>query len=208
VVADPLFTEHTTCGAARPVLVWRFASPMTVASSAPVGGGVNQATWIMNAQVPLKYTRHDLEAHARELAIELGLTGGGVTMLTAATIDTPVRQDDAGVSCWATVGISKPTWAADADGAISDWEPGTINVVALLPVRLSAAALLNAVVTATEAKSQALFERGVPGTGTASDAVCIVCPVDGPVESFAGPRSVWGARLARAVHTAVSKGLR
>jgi adenosylcobinamide amidohydrolase len=75
-----------------------------------------------------------------------------------------------------------------------------------VPVRLSEAALLNAILTATEAKSQALFERGVPGTGTASDAVCITCPTAGGVEPFAGPRSPWGACLARAVHAAVLEG--
>ena len=58
-----------------------------------------------------------------------------------------------------------------------------------------------------EAKTQALVERGVPGTGTASDAVCIVCPVDGDEEPFAGPRSPWGARLARATHGCVLAGL-
>jgi adenosylcobinamide amidohydrolase len=86
--------------------------------------------------------------------------------------------------------------------------PGTINVVAQLPVRLADAALLNGLCTATEAKTQALLDEGVPGTGTASDAVTLVCPVDGPVEAFAGPRSTWGARLARAVHAAVLAGVR
>ena len=188
--------------------MWRFPAPVTVASTAPVGGGIGVASWIVNAQVPLAYGREDLDAHAAELASELGLLGDGVTMLTAASVDAPVRHVDAGVSCWATVGVSTPTWAADADGAVSPWQAGTINIVAVVPPRLSEGALLNAIVTATEAKTQALFERGVPGTGTASDAVCIVCPVDGPAEPFAGPRSRWGAPLARAVHTAVSKGLR
>ncbi len=84
---------------------------------------------------------------------------------------------------------------------------GTINLVVLLPERLSDAALVNAVATATEAKSQALFEAGVAGTGTATDAVCIACPDEGPPHAFGGPRSVWGARLARAVHGAVLGGL-
>ena len=204
---DPVLTEHTTCDVPRPVLVWRCEAPVIAASSAPVGGGITHPSWMVNAQVPLKYTRHDLETHARHLAIELGLTGSGVTMLTAASVDGPVRYEDSNVACWATVGVTKPTWAADVENAVSPWEPGTINVVAWVPVRLTDAALLNAVVTATEAKAQALFERGVPGTGTASDAVCITCPAEGVAESFAGPRSTWGARLARAVHTAVSKGL-
>jgi adenosylcobinamide hydrolase len=205
---DPELTTHSTCGATRPVLVWRFVEPRLTASSAPVGGGIRTSFWILNAQVPLEYGRRDLDEHVRELRDELRCVSSGVAMLTAASIETPQRHEDGAVSCWATVGISKPTWAADADGAVSAWSPGTINVVVDLPVRLSDAALLNAVVTATEAKSQALFERGVPGTGTASDAVCIVCPIDGAAEPFAGPRSEWGSRLARAVHTAVAKGLR
>ena len=181
---------------------------MLAASSAPVGGGISRPSWIVNAQVPLRYDRVDLHAHAGELGAAFGCRGTGIVLLTAAAIDPPVRHEDGGVACWATVGITKPTWAADVDGAISPWEPGTINVVVALPVRLSDAALLNAIVTATEAKSQALFERVVPGTGTASDAVCVVCPPNGETETFAGPRSTWGARVARAVHTAVSKGIR
>ena len=71
--------------------------------------------------------------------------------------------------------------------------------------RCGDAALANALVTATEAKAQALFEAGVPGTGTASDAVAVCCPPGG-TEPYGGPRSTWGARLARAVHAAVEGG--
>jgi adenosylcobinamide amidohydrolase len=206
VIAAELL-EHTSCGGARPALVWRFSPHLRIASSASVGGGIGEGSWIINAQVPLKYARVDLAAHALELSTELRCTGAGVTMLTAAAIGPPVPYEDGGVVSWATVGITKPTWAAAPDGAFSPPQPGTINVVVAVPVRLTDSALLNAVVTATEAKSQALFERGVPGTGTASDAICVVCRPDGDAESFAGPRSIWGARLARAVHMAVSKGL-
>jgi adenosylcobinamide amidohydrolase len=76
-----------------------------------------------------------------------------------------------------------------------------------VPVGLSPAAAVNAVGTATEAKAQALFEAGVPGTGTASDAVVVVWSPVLPTEPFAGPRSTWGARIARAVHAAVRHGL-
>jgi adenosylcobinamide amidohydrolase len=78
-----------------------------------------------------------------------------------------------------------------------------VNIVGIVPERLSPAALVNAVLTVTEAKAQALWDAGVAATGTASDAVCIVCPTDGPEHPFGGPRSQWGARLARAVHRAV-----
>jgi adenosylcobinamide amidohydrolase len=84
---------------------------------------------------------------------------------------------------------------------------GTINIMAVLPVAMTDAALVNAVMTMTEAKTQALVEAGVAGTGTASDAVCVVVPAAGEEELFGGPRSVWGSRLARAVHAAVLQGV-
>lgn len=88
--------------------------------------------------------------------------------------------------------------------------PGTVNVVVVLPVDLSDAALVNAVATATEAKVQALLDAGLDCSGTPTDAVCIAAPEPGPDggEPFAGPRSPWGARIARAVHTAVLAGAR
>ena len=85
---------------------------------------------------------------------------------------------------------------------------GTINIIAVLPERLSDGALVNAVATITEAKVQALFEAGIRGTGTATDAVCVVCPEDGRPHDFGGPRSRWGSRLARATHAAVLDGAR
>jgi adenosylcobinamide amidohydrolase len=81
-------------------------------------------------------------------------------------------------------------------------------MVIVVPERLSEGALVNAVGTATEAKTQALWEAGVMGTGTATDALCVLCPSDGPAHPYGGPRSTWGSRLARAVHVAVLSGVR
>jgi len=198
---------HYCDGVEFPALVWRFETPMRAVSSASVGGGVGLRSWVLNAQVPEGYARTDLAAHVAEIASGNGCAGDGVGMLTAAKVDTVQLASDGEVYAWATVGLQLVTWAADADGNAQRWRPGTINVVALLPEPLSDPALVNAVITATEAKTQALTERGVPGTGTASDAVTIVCPTEGPEEIFGGPRSRLGAQLARAVHAAVSRGI-
>jgi adenosylcobinamide amidohydrolase len=189
------------------MLVWRFPEPMTVASTASVGGGVGTRRWLINAQVGRNYLRVDQIKHAKELAKGARLDGTGVAMFTAAEVRRVRLAVDGGVQAEATVGLSHPTWAADVDGA-HNGTPGTINIVAFLPVRLAPGALLNALCTVTEAKVQALFEAGVAGTGTASDAVAVACPAAGGTEPFAGPRSVWGARLARAVHAAVLSGAR
>ncbi|HET7652987.1 MAG TPA: adenosylcobinamide amidohydrolase [Acidimicrobiales bacterium] len=209
--------EPTICRTgALPMLVWDLGdAPRYVISSAPVGGGIGVRSAVVNAQVAPGYGRVDVDAHMVELASDAGLaTADLVGMLTAADVTDVQRADDGGVTVWSTVGIAVPTWAAAPDGdrspapGSSAAVAGTINIVAEVPVRLSDAALVNAVATVTEAKAQALFEAGVAGTGTATDAVCLVCPADERAHApFGGPRSTWGARLARAVHATVAAGI-
>ena len=205
---DPQRATHADDGAGhpRPVLVWRSAAPFRCASSGALGGGLGDRTWVFNAEVSLDYGRDDPDAHLADIAASLDLTAGdGTGLMTAAPVLDVVTTHDDGARCAATVGVSTPTWAAAPDGTWSRWAPGTINLVVTVPAPLSDAALVNAVVTATEAKTQALLDAGIPGTGTASDAVVICCPPGGD-EPYGGPRSTWGARLARAVHEAVASG--
>ncbi len=188
-----------------PVLVWRPPRPLRAVASAPHGGGLGSRRWVINAQVPGSYARRDPDHHLGKLGVSLGLPGRGVGMLTAADVRCYGTAFDAGVSAVSTVGLGHPILAAAPDAARQPLV-GTINTVVVLPERLSDAALVNAVATATEAKVQALRDLGSDATGTATDAVCILCPDEGRPHSFGGPRSFWGARLARAVHAAVLAG--
>ena len=197
---------HATTDRVRPALVWRSPRPFLCISSAPFGGGMALRSWIVNAQVPKSYDRVDLADHAGELKTELELQGDGVMLLTAASVEDHVTVDDGDAVVTATVGLSIPTWAAAPDADAGEWQPGTINIVTWVPVRLSLAAMVGVVATVTEAKTQALVEAGVPGSGTASDAVAVACLADGPVEAFGGVRSTWGARVARATRAAVKAG--
>ena len=117
-------------------------------------------TGSINATVDKAYARLDPERHLGELADGLGLAGAGVGLLTAVDVGDAVTADDGGVTAVATVGLGHPTWAAAPDGDLRHEPAGTINIVAWLPVRLSDAALVNAVATATEAKAQALWDCG------------------------------------------------
>ncbi len=189
-------------------LVWRFTAPMRSIASAPLGGGLGTRGWVINAQVPSDYSRTDPETHLHDIASEVGCRGGGVGLLTAAATARFTRHEDGEVVVYATVGIRHPTFAAAPDTEPSTVTAGTINVVAFSPERLADAAFVNAVITATEAKTQALLELGVAGTGTASDAICVLAPTEGTEIAFAGPRSELGSALARAVHGAVADGAR
>ena len=199
--------EPTLVAAPHSALVWRFDEPTEAISSAAVGGGIALINWIVNIGVGSGYTRIDLDAHAAEVAAELGLRGSGTALFTAVDVKRHSKAECDGVVVHATVGVSKPTWAADGDGSVRSAEMGTINLVARLPVGFEPGAAVNAVMTITEAKTQALAECGVAGTGTATDAVVVAWPAAARRERFGGPRSQWGQRLALAAYNAVRAGL-
>lgn len=199
---------HGQDGARLPVALWCPGPGYRMISSGVAGGGIGPRGWVLNAQVPASYSRMDPAVHVAELAAGLGLVGEGVGLLTAASVSDVVQREDNGIRVAATVGMHVPTWAAAPTGPAgpeltATWQPGTINIIVSVPVPLRDAAYVNAVMTATEAKTQAVLEAGFRATGTASDAICVAAPVAGAPAEFAGPRSLWGARIARAVHSAV-----
>jgi adenosylcobinamide hydrolase len=193
--------------------LWRLRQPMLAVSSAPLGGGLGLRHWVLNVQVPHAYDGGEPQEHLAALAREASVTGAGAGMMTAVDVRTASTVQQEGIYVDATVGvIGAALWAAadpsssqptDRDDART---PGTINMVVVLPERLSEAALVNAISTATEAKSQALWDAGVDGTGTATDAMCVLCPATGDAHAYGGPRARWGAPLARVVYRAVRAG--
>ncbi|MEU9509444.1 adenosylcobinamide amidohydrolase [Micromonospora sp. NPDC048170] len=206
MLSEPVLTARHEDGRDVPLLVWRADRPLRTVSSAPLGGGLGVRHWVVNATVHMSYDRDDPADHLAELADRLDLDGPGVGLLTGVDVAEVVARTDTGVRVWATVGLGTPVRAAEPAPAALAQRVGTVNIVVYVPARLGDAALVNAVATATEAKAQAIAELGVPGTGTPTDAVTVLCPVDGPESAYGGPRSTWGAPLARAVHAAVAAG--
>jgi adenosylcobinamide hydrolase len=221
VLVEPLLTSRHEDGRDIPMLVWRLPAPVLAISSAVLGGGVGECRWLINASVPMSYDRDDPATHLAELAAHGDLTGRGVGLLTGVDVADMVSETDDGVRLWATVGLGAPIQAcAPANGparAVAEVggvgrrgeQPppvGTINVVAWVPQRLSDGALVNAVATITEAKAQAIRDLGLAATGTATDAICVLCPPAGPEAPYGGPRSRWGEPLARAAYRAILRG--
>lgn len=206
VLSDPTLNSRAEDGRQVPLLVWRADVPLRAISSGPLGGGMGLRQWVLNATVPMSYDRQDPAAHLASLAAELSLDGPGVGLLTGVHVAEVVARTDTGVRAWATVGLGTPVPAAAPTPTALAQRVGTVNIVVYVPARLADSALVNAVATATEAKTQAITELGLPGTGTPTDAVTVLCPVDGAEAAYGGPRSTWGAPLARAVHAAVLAG--
>lgn len=90
---------------------------------------------------------------------------------------------------------------------------GTINIILLVAGNLTRGAMVNAVMTATEAKARALFDLkvrcpdGQLATGTTSDAIVIACTGRGAPHHYAGTATHLGAMIGRTVYASVRQGV-
>ncbi|MGX4584430.1 adenosylcobinamide amidohydrolase [Paenibacillus chitinolyticus] len=111
------------------------------------------------------------------------------------------------VSAWVTVGYSNMARAGRGLPA-SALFPGTINIIVAVEGELTDEAMVNAVITATEAKAAALQDLGVAledgsgATGTTTDAVLIASTQRGRLHRYAGTATYLGHMIGRSVYEA------
>jgi adenosylcobinamide hydrolase len=189
--------------------------PLRVLSSAVRRGGLGEARTIVNLHVDKHHPSGDLERPLTDFIAERGLAEPCVGLLTAAWTEhaevAHVSASGFAVTAVATVGLSNRTTAGRAVAA--RWYPSTINTIVIVDGQPEAAALVNAVVTVTEAKALALAEAGVlsddghAATGTSTDAIVVAATGRGPAARFGGPASEMGAAIGRAALQALERGI-
>ena len=123
------------------------------------------------------------------------------------------------VTAISTAGVR--TNASRAGDPASYWEEngefhfGTINIIVLVNVKLSESTLMEAFMTATEAKTVALNNLKIPSqysngyaTGTGTDGLCIFSDIDsGDVVTNAGKHSKLGELIGKCVIESVTKAV-
>jgi adenosylcobinamide amidohydrolase len=180
-------------------------------SSAVYGGGETHIRHILNLGVPPNYSCGNYMEDLRQAASGLYIHEPYIGLLTAARIaDAQVvteSNDHATVAVVLTLGISHPT-AAGVSGC-AEFRPGTINTIVIVDGCLSPGARVNAVMTATEAKSLVLAECSVHtatghlASGTGTDAMVVASTERGTHFEYGGPVSCLGALIGRAVRAAM-----
>jgi len=138
-----------------PEAVWvRSIEPLSVLSSAVVGGGLASTRHIVNMHVDLGYRgdrpADDLRAFARRLGIGEPFVGLMTAAWTHEAATVSEKADGVTVTAVATVGLG--TLVAAGVTPPAPWRPSTINTVVILDARLEPGAAVNGVITATEAK--------------------------------------------------------
>lgn len=192
------------------------AEPLRVLGSAVVGGDLWRARHILNMHVPKTYTNPHPEEDLFALARRIGIEEPFVGLMTAACLrDKEVVVEQAGglsVVAIITIGLGNLTSVGRSLPAL--WALGTINTILLLDAHLERSAQVGALVTATEAKTLALFEEGLltpegyPATGTSTDAIVVACTGRGRFLRYAGPVTMVGWLIGRAVRRGIVQGVR
>ena len=204
----------------------------TILSSAPCGGGLVRARYILNHQVPrqpidhpgrdARESRGDPSRYLSKLAARLGVDGPRVGLMTAVPMTKLVivreRAEELWVEGFMTVGVSNAERAgatgAPAPGISRRATAGTINIILVTNARLTASAMVGVVQVVTESKTAVLLEGGVAAwdgsqgaTGTGTDAA-VVASGGGPAVRFSGTHTVMGGLVGKVVSDGVREGLR
>ncbi|MFQ5856525.1 MAG: adenosylcobinamide amidohydrolase [Anaerolineae bacterium] len=197
------------------VLVLRSEHPLHVLSSAVVNGGLTRTRYIINHHVDKSYGHSDPVNDLRNFASGNGVDEPFVGLMTAVRLHraraVTHRAGDLTVAVVVTAGLSNATAAGLSRPATLT--SGTINLTLLIDARLTPAAMVNAVVTATEAKTHVLLARGVrtpegqPATGTSTDAVVVACTERGEPLPYAGPATRVGWLIGQCVRHVLEEAL-
>jgi adenosylcobinamide hydrolase len=199
--------------------------PLYTLNSSVWGAGFGRHLSIINRQVHKSYMADDPAEEMRTFMLKCGEhpehTAG---MLTAAYVRdvgysaeslalpdaSAEMQKQLKVSSWVTVGLGN-TARAGVTRNTDLLYPGTINSIVVIDGKLTDSAMVNAVITATEAKCAALQDLGIKvkaeeygATGTTTDAVVIAATQRGTQYAYAGTATKLGYSIGKTVYDAVT----
>jgi adenosylcobinamide amidohydrolase len=187
-------------------------------SNAVYNGGMSSADRLVNWKVPLHYNSDNPQA---DVALQLQLWGlepeRSVVLMTAAKLTHASTAELCGnyfkLFCITTSGTRNAARAGSERTVFPAWRAGTINTMLLFDGQLTDSAMVNALLTATEAKAAALQDIGLRdpdngriATGTITDAIILGVsgsPAYGAIHEYAGTATEVGAAIGMLVYDTV-----
>ncbi|MEN9464145.1 MAG: hypothetical protein RL217_326 [Pseudomonadota bacterium] len=192
--------------------------PWQALSSAVLNGGLTQAHALLNLRVdanastPYPPAAQSLLQKVQELTLPANCIG----MMTAASMDSLgyclAQKQGLSVEVYCTAGIAnlrRPGDRADECPQI-----GTINIWLLIHQALTDAALVEALMQLTEAKTTAIRDLGLisplsllPASGTGTDSHAVLCPIAPQPLAYCGKHTALGELIGRAALDACTQSL-
>lgn len=196
--------------------------PVDSLSSAIYGGGLGKIDHVANIYVNRHYECHNPEQDVKKLLTEWGypLTSSAglltAVLLEYASVEELV-YDEAALFCCTTAGVSNGARAGSLRKTFPVYEPGTINIILMIDAKLTPAAMVNTIITATEAKAAALADLGIRdvdnklvATGTTTDSIVLGVSQSStyPIQHrYCGTATHLGAAISRLVYQTVTESV-
>lgn len=188
--------------------------PLRCISNALVGGGLGRVQHFCNFHVDKSYMGADPAGDLRDWLRRAGVDAEeSLAMMTAVQLEHHAVHCEAGVLAVVTAGTGN---AVDITAPMTTDTRlvGTINTIVIVDAALTDAGLVNACLSATEARVRALQVRGVrdpqtgtPASGTSTDCLAIAVTDNGLPSDYAGSATRVGRRLGHAVFRATCLAL-
>jgi adenosylcobinamide hydrolase len=202
-------------------LVVRLARPGRAASSAVLGGGLLEVDAVVNHAVRASDERAlaEPEAWLREICGRLALDPERTAALMTGveperTVVVEDERDGIELVVFVTAGLANALRVGDP-ATVRSTAPGTINLIAVVGVPMTDAALVEAVAIAVEARTLAALEARVPSlvsgeiaTGTGTDAVVVAALGGAGAIPHCGKHTSLGELVGRAVLAASRRAIR
>ena len=193
--------------------------PLKTISSAVYNAGIGWYKTFINRMVNPQYEYNDVEQEVEQfLAQEQLEKTESVVMLTAidpsnAIVNT-YTQDELSILIVVTAGVGNAIDVSKANLRNEKPYAGTINTWVIINEEITNEAFVQAMITATEAKSKALQEEQILdtvsetiATGTGTDSLLIAATQTGQSYPYAGPLTALGQLIGYGVCDATRKAI-
>ncbi len=194
--------------------------PLRTMSSGVLNSGLGWYENFINRHVDVKYNVRDYKQDMRMYLKKYNLKESEtVAMMTAANLENvgivEVELAEFTLLVVVTVGVRNAVDASLGKSHAFELTPGTINTWMFISAELTEEAFLQAIVTATEAKTVALRESKVLdqqtntlATGTSTDSILVAATQKGAKLEFAGPITKLGSQIGALVYQATNEALK
>lgn len=193
--------------------------PLKTLSSAVIGAGFGWYTTFINRHVPKDYHCDDVQAEMEQFLLKHGFhPKETVGMMTAAKLEDvairEINEGNASIVVVVTAGVSN---AVDVSKSFKHevlFHPGTINTWILINGTLSDEAYIQAIMTATEAKTKAMHDENIIdnvtktiATGTSTDSILVAAIQQGEIIPYAGPITTLGKIIGKGVYECTKEAI-
>jgi iron complex transport system ATP-binding protein len=201
-------------------IVIRSENEFKTLSSALIGDGFRWSNTFINRHVPLNYECGDARGEMTDYLVEHNIDPSNtVGMMTAVQLKDAVFKQEATQNTSILVMVTAGTGnAIDSSRAFEHefkpTKPGTINIFILLEGKLTEAAFVQVLTTATEAKTKALSVEKILdlttnsiATGTSTDCICVAATQTANEYEYGGPLTQIGKQVGKMVFEATIEAI-